>query len=86
MDGRTRASDDANDSVSGNPPRASAMAGSTRRFHGSFPCAFHARWSPATVPGTPTERWLPWCLTASYFPSLRNIVGVAAAGAFSRKS
>jgi hypothetical protein len=58
MLGSTSASERAKFSVIGKPSRASAMAGSTSRFHGSFPCAFQAMCMPATVPGTPTARWL----------------------------
>jgi len=68
------------------PSRASVTAGATSRRQGSFPCAFQAMCRPATVPGTPTERWLLWCRSSSYNPSFRNIVGLDPAGAVSRKS
>ena len=32
--------------------------GATKSFHGLLPSFCHARWRPATVPGTPTARWL----------------------------
>ena len=73
-------------SDTGKPSRASALAGSTSRFHGSLPCSFQARCSPATVPGTPTAMWLLWWISALYCPSFIHIVGDAFAGAFSRKS
>ncbi len=66
--------------------RAKRMAGSTRRRQGSLPWLCQARCKPATVPGTPTERAESWWRVESYFPSFRNMVGLAAAGAFSRKS
>ena len=83
---RTSFSDRASASETGKPSRASAIAGSTSRFQGSLPCSFHARCSPATVPGTPTARWLLWWSSSLYRPSFSHIVGDAFAGAFSRKS
>ena len=62
------------------------MAGSINCGHGSRPCSSHARNKPATVPGTPTARWLWWWTFGSYTPSFMNIVGDAPAGAISRKS
>ena len=58
--GSTPLSDRARPSVTTKPSRASAIAGSTRRCQGSLPCSFQARCRPATVPGTPTARWLSW--------------------------
>ena len=80
------ASDRARPSVTSKPSRASATAGSTRSFHGLLPCFCHARCRPATVPGTPTERWVLWWRSKSYLPSFIHIVGFAPAGAISRKS
>ena len=68
------------------PSRASEIAGCSRSFHGIRPLSVQAMFRPATVPGTPTERWLSWWSSELYFPSFMNIVGVAAAGACSRKS
>src|SRR4029079_6355841 len=67
-------------SVTVKPSHATATAGSPRRFHGSLPCSFHARWSPATVPGTPTARWLLWWTSALYFPYFLNMVTDAIGG------
>ena len=62
------------------------MAGCNSSFHGFEPCSFQARWSPATVPGTPTDRWLLWCLVESYLPSVSHISGDERDGPTSRKS
>ena len=53
-----RASERASPSVTTKPSRASRIAGSTSRRQGSLPCSFQAMCRPATVPGTPTARWL----------------------------
>ena len=75
--GSTSFRDRARPSVTTKPSRASAIAGSTSRLQGSRPCSFQARCRPATVPGTPTERWLSWCRSSSYLPSLQEHRGVA---------
>ena len=69
-----------------NPSRASVTAGSTSRCQLSDPCSDQARCNPATVPDTPTARWLLWCRTRSYSPFVMNIVGKDRPGAVSRKS
>ncbi len=68
------------------PSRASEMAGARSSFHGIRPLSVHAMCRPATVPGTPTATGLSWWRSELYLPSRRNMVGVAAAGACSRKS
>jgi hypothetical protein len=70
-----------------NPSRASSTAGRTSASQGSDPCSSQARRRPATVPGTPTALWLRWWIWKLYSPfSSSHMSGVAAAGAFSRKS
>ncbi len=60
MLGSTSRSDRARPSDTMKPSRASEIAGCSRPFHGIRPLSFHAMANPATVPGTPTERWLSW--------------------------
>ena len=52
------ASDRARPCETSKPSRASLIDGATSSFHGFEPASFHARCSPATVPGTPTDMWL----------------------------
>jgi hypothetical protein len=62
------------------------MAGARSAAQGSFAYRVCASWKPRTVPGTPDERQ-PSRLSRVSAPVLsRYIVGVAAAGARSRKS
>ena len=86
MAGRTRRRDRERPGVTTMPSRAIAIAGSSSRRQESFPWARQAMCRPATVPGTPTDRWLSWCFFLSYAPAVRNIVGELPAGAVSRKS
>ena len=81
------ASELARRSLTSKPSRASATAGSTRPVHPAPPYRSWARAKPATVPGTPTARWLRWWIREEYSPSSsRNIRGWARRGAFSLKS